>query len=92
MRKFDIEKKLHNILKKLFKKDRLKYEIIWKKINEIINVPDVEHYKNLRAPLQDFKSVHIDTSFVLIFKYDKTNNHVLFCDFDHHDNIYQKSR
>ena len=89
MRKFDIEKKLHNILKKLFKKDRIKYEIIWKKINEIINVPDVEHYKNLRAPLQDFKSVHIDKSFVLTFKYDKANDKVLFYDFDHHDNVYR---
>ncbi|MEK6829174.1 MAG: addiction module toxin RelE [Nanoarchaeota archaeon] len=90
MRKFDIEKKLHIILGKLFKKDRLKYEIIWKKINEIANVLDVEHYKNLRAPLQSFKGVHIDTSFVLIFKYDKTNDKILFYDFDHHDNIYRK--
>lgn len=89
MRKFDVDKKLHKILKKLFKKDRLKYEIIWKKINEIVNVPDVAHYKNLRAPLQEFKSVHIDTHFVLIFKYDKTNDKIYFYDFDHHDNIYR---
>jgi len=90
MREFDIEEKLHKILKKLYKKDKLKYEMIWKKINEITAVSDVEHYKNLRAPLQDFKSVHIDKSFVLTFKYDKTNDKILFYDFDHHDNIYKR--
>lgn len=90
MRKFDIEKELHNILKKLFKKDKVKYDRIWNKINEIINISDVEHYKNLRAPLQHFKSVHIEKSFVLVFKYDKTNNKVIFYDFDHHDIIYKK--
>jgi len=89
MREFEIEEKLHKILKKLFKKDRLKYEIIWKKINEILTIPDVEHYKNLRAPLQDFKRVHIDKSFVLIFKYDKSIDEVRFYDFDHHDKIYK---
>ncbi|MFH1311071.1 MAG: addiction module toxin RelE [Nanoarchaeota archaeon] len=90
MRELDIEEKLHKILKKLFKKDRLKYEIIWKKIQEIINSLDIEHYKNLRAPLQDFKRVHIDKSFILTFKYDKTNDRILFYDFDHHDKIYKK--
>jgi len=90
MRKFDIEKNFHNALKKLFKKDRVKYNRIWNKINEIINISDVEHYKNLRAPLQNFKSVHIEKSFVLIFKYDKANDKVIFYDFDHHDIIYKK--
>ena len=90
MRKFDVEKGLYNILKKLFKKDRVKYDRIWNKINEIINISDVEHYKNLKTPLQDFKSVHIEKSFVLIFKYDKTNDKVIFYDFDHHDIIYKK--
>ncbi len=32
MHKFEIEKKLHQILKKLFKKDKNKYEIIFKKL------------------------------------------------------------
>jgi len=90
MHKFDIEINLHKTLKKLFRKDKLKYEIIWKKINEIINASIVDHYKNLRAPLQDFKRVHIDKNFVLIFKYDKIKDKILFYDFDHHDKIYLK--
>ena len=89
MRKFDIEEKLHQILKKLFKKDRNRYEIIWKKINEIINSANLEHYKNLKHPMNDFKRVHIDKSFVLVFKYDKTNERVRFYDLDHHDKIYR---
>ncbi|MBI2498808.1 addiction module toxin RelE [Candidatus Woesearchaeota archaeon] len=89
MLKFDIEEKLHQTLKKLFKKDKERYEIVWKKINEIINSSDIEHYKNLRFPMNEFKRVHIDKSFILIFKYDKTNDKIIFYDLDHHDKIYK---
>ena len=89
MHKFEIEEKLHQILKKLFKKDKKRYEITWKKINEVVNSSDVEHYKNLKFPMNEFKRVHIDKSFVLVFKYDKTNNKIRFYDLDHHDKIYK---
>ena len=89
MREFDIEEKLHKILKKLSKKDAKRYEIIWKKIHEIINSTDIGHYKNLKYPLNDFKRIHIDKSFVLTFRYDKTDDLVIFYDFDHHDKIYK---
>lgn len=88
MHKFEIEEKLHRILKKLSKKDKKKYEIVWKKITEIINSLSIEHYKNLKVPLNDFKRVHIDRSFVLIFKFNKITNKIRFYDFDHHDKIY----
>ncbi len=90
MRKFEVEKSLHQILQKLYKKDYKRYSILLKKINEIVNSENVEHYKNLRAPLNNFKRVHIDTSFVLVFKYDKINDKIIFYDFDHHDKIYLK--
>ncbi len=89
MHKFEIEEKLYQILKKLFKKDKKRYEIVWKKINEIINSSDIEHYKNLKFPMNEFKRAHIDKSFILIFKYDKTNDKVNFYDLDHHDKIYK---
>ena len=89
MHKFEIEEKLHQILKKLFKKDKKRYEITWKKINEVANSSDIEHYKNLKFPMNEFKRVHIDKSFILIFKYDKTNNKLKFYDLDHHDRIYK---
>ena len=89
MHKFDIEKKLHKILKKLFKKDKKSYEIIWKKINEVVKSVDIEHYKNLRYPMSQFKRVQIG-HFVLVFKYDKKEDKIQFYDFDHHDKIYKK--
>ena len=89
MYKFELEEKLHQILKKLFKKDKKRYEITWKKINEVINSADIEHYKNLKFPMNEFKRVHIGKSFVLVFKYDKTNDKVRFYDLDHHDKIYK---
>jgi YafQ family addiction module toxin component len=87
MREFDIENKLDKILIKLLKRDKKSYEGILKKINEIVNAEDVEHYKNLRRSLQDFKRVHIG-HFVLAFKYDKTKDKIIFYNYDHHDKIY----
>ncbi len=74
-------------MNKLFKKDKQTRERIIKKINEIINSGNIEHYKNLRYDLKDFKRVQIGEK-VLVFKYDKKNNFISFEDFDHHDKIY----
>lgn len=75
-------------MKKLFKKDPKTRERIIKKMNEIINSANVEHYKNLRFPLQHLKRVQIDEK-VLVFKFDKKNNLISFENFQHHDKIYQ---
>lgn len=80
---------LQKILNKLSKKDKSLYEQVMKKIEEIINSPDVEHYKNLRYDMKDSKRAHIG-HFVLVFRYDKENNLILFEDFNHHDNIYKR--
>jgi len=87
MRKFRVENKLERILLKLSKKDKLLYEQIRKKMNEVINISDVEHYKNLKKPMQEFKRVHVG-HFVLVFRYDKQNDLISFEDFDHHDKVY----
>jgi len=86
MRKIIIEEKLKKTLSKLASKDKITYESVLKKIEEITNIQDVNHYKNLRKPLQEFKRVHINKSFVLIFKCQE--NTVILYDFDHHDKIY----
>ncbi|MEK6834833.1 MAG: type II toxin-antitoxin system RelE/ParE family toxin [Nanoarchaeota archaeon] len=88
MHKFLIEKKLERILIKLEKKDNILYSQVKKKIGEIIKSLDIEHYKNLRHDLKDYKRIHFG-SFVLLFRYDKNNDFVYFIDFDHHDNIYK---
>lgn len=89
MYEYDIHPNLQKIMKKLFKKDNQTRERIIKKIDEIINSYNVEHYKNLRHDLKEFKRVQIGEK-VLVFKFDKTNNKVLFFDFDDHDKIYMK--
>lgn len=80
---------LQKILNKLSKKDKSLYEQVLKKIGEITNSIDVEHYKNLRYNLSDKKRVQIG-HFVLVFSFIKQENKIKFLDFDHHDEIYKK--
>ena len=86
---YKISEKLQKIMLKLSKKDKPLYEQLLKKINEIINSYDIEHYKNLKYNMKDSKRAHMG-HFVLIFQFDKQNNEVRFDDFDHHDKIYRK--
>ncbi len=90
MYKFFIEEKLKKILNKLFKKDRKRYEIVMKKIDEIISSENPHHYKTLKHDLKEFKRVHIDSHFVLLFKVEAGTKLIKFIDFDHHDKIYYK--
>jgi len=62
-------------------------EIIAKKSEEIIIDP--QRYKNLRAPLNHWKRVHIDSHFVLTFSIDKKTKTVILEDFEHHSKIYK---
>lgn len=86
---YKIQPNLQKILLKLFKKDKKTRKRIIRKIEEIINSDNVEHYKNLKHDLKDFKRVQIREK-VLVFKFDKANKTIIFEDFDHHDNIYKK--
>jgi len=88
-RNYYFEAKLKKKLLILFKKDPKRYSILMKKIEEIITCDNVDHYKNLRKPLHNFKRVHIDVHFILVFKYEKNRDVVYFYDLDHHDNIYK---
>ena len=90
MREFELSLKLKRILKKLVKKDRLKYEAALKKIDEICSSQDIEHYKNLSFDLKEFKRAHILLHFVLIFRFDRETNRILFEDLQHHDDIYKR--
>jgi mRNA-degrading endonuclease RelE of RelBE toxin-antitoxin system len=89
MYNWEVSEYLQEKLKRLFRKDKSLYEQILKKIEEIKNCYDVEHYKNLRYNMKDSKRVHIG-HFVLVFQYNKTTNTIRFDDFDHHDIIYRK--
>lgn len=89
MYSYEIIPSLQRVLNKLSKKNRIIYNQILNKIAEIINSADVEHYKNLKYNMKDKKSVHLG-HFVLVFKFIKSENKIIFVDFDHHDNIYSK--
>ncbi len=77
-------------LRRHLKKDKVRYEATIKKIEEIISSGDPEHYKNLSYDMKEFKRVHIDSHFVLIFKVDKNKNVIRFEDMRHHDDIYRR--
>lgn len=86
---YKTSKNLDRILEILSRKDKSLYEQLIKKIDEIINSQDVEHYKNLRNDLKEFKRVQVG-HFVLVFRFIKNENKILFVDFDNHDKIYKK--
>lgn len=88
MRKFEISSKLEKILKKISKKDKKRYEATLKKIDEIVSNQDIEHYKNLSHTMKEFKRVHIDSHFVLVFKFEKKI--IKFEDLQHHDTVYRR--
>lgn len=90
MREFSIEWNLKKTLKKLFKRDKVMYDALTNKMQEILTCDNVNHYKNLRRSLQEFKRVHVKSSFILIFKCIEREDKVIFYDFDHHDNIYNR--
>ncbi len=87
MHEFEIKPELEKKLIKLSKKDKKTYEKFMKKIKEIIESYDIEHYKNLGYDMKENKRVHIG-HFVLVFSYDKSKDIVSFDDFRHHDDVY----
>lgn len=81
-----IRKELDSKFEKLAKKNKNQLEIILNKVDEILQDP--HRYKNLRAPMNHLKRVHIDKHFVLVFSVDEEAKTVTLEDYDHHDNIY----
>lgn len=89
MYRYKIKPTLAKILQKLEKKDKKLYYQVLNKIEEIISSSEIEHYKNLRYSMKNFKRVHINP-FVLTFHFDKEERLITFEDFYHHDTIYRK--
>ena len=82
-----VKPELEKVFDKLSKKSPKQLEIIFKKVDEILENP--HRYKNLRAPLNAWKRVHIDAHFVLAYSVDEVNKKVVLEDYDHHDRIYR---
>jgi mRNA-degrading endonuclease RelE of RelBE toxin-antitoxin system len=87
MYSYEILPHLKDVLQKLSKKDKQAFDRVIQKIEEVLQCPNIDHYKNLRYDLKDRKRVHIG-HFVLVFKGE--GDKITFMDYDHHDNIYIK--
>ena len=85
MSEYELSDHLKKVLRKLGKKDKVRYEAVMSKINEITNSQDIDYHKNLRYDMKDSKRVHIGL-FVLVFRI--MGNKIYFDDLDHHDKIY----
>ena len=70
-------------LKKLKKTNKKQYDIIKLKTEEIIKDP--HRYKNLRAPKNHLKRVHIDNHSVLVFSINEEEKTVILEDYNHHN-------
>lgn len=81
-----IKEELDSKFERLAKKNKKQLEIISSKVAEILENP--QRYKNLRAPMNHLKRVHIDKHFVLVFSIDEKSKTVILEDYNHHDNIY----
>lgn len=82
----EVSEALEKAFHKLAKKDKVTFEALNKKIYQILDNP--YHYKPLRAPLQNKRSVHIAGCYVLIYKIDEEKKVVQLLEFEHHDYAY----
>ncbi|MDD3074503.1 MAG: hypothetical protein PHS56_08815 [Eubacteriales bacterium] len=83
---------LKEIIKKLYSKGKQLFLELNKKMLQIMdcNKETINHYKNLRHDYSNYKRVHIEKSFVLLFSIDLKNEIIYFVKFDHYDKIYKK--
>jgi len=73
-------------IKKLFKKDKIRYEYVKKKLKNLAEQPEIG--KPLRNVLKGKRRVQIG-SFVLIYQIDKNDNMITLLTFEHHNNAYK---
>jgi len=87
MYNLEIRERADKIFGKLAKKDKVSFEYISKKINEIRENP--YHFKPLRKPLQNYRRVHVG-NYVLIYSINEKTKTVIIERYKHHDEVYKK--
>ena len=87
---YNISDILRTKLEKLGKKDKILVQIFYRKIREIINRDEktINAYKNLRAPLNQYKRIHLTGNYILLFAVDR--KHIVFVDIRHWDDVFGK--
>jgi len=81
----EIRESVDGIFRKLANKDKVSFEYINKKIQEIRENP--YHFKPLRSPLQNYRRVHIG-NYVLVYSIDEKKKTVIIERYRHHDEVY----
>ena len=76
---------LDRIFAKLSKKDKLQFEILTRKIKEILENPKIG--EPLTGNMAGQRSVHI-RNFVLVYEILENEKVVRLLDYDHHDVVY----
>lgn len=77
--------KVEDTLKKLAKKDRVRFDQVLKKLKELEKDPAIG--KPLRNVLKGKRRLHIG-NYVLMYTIDENEKLIRLLDFDHHDNVY----
>jgi len=77
---------IDKIFSKISKKDKLQFEIITRKIQEILEDP--HRFKPLTANMIGQRRVHI-RHFVLTYEILEDKKIVKILDYEHHDKVYQ---
>jgi len=83
----EISERLDKIFSKLAKRDKLQFEVLTRKINEVLENPQIG--EPLRGNMTGQRSVHI-RHFVLTYEILENERIVRLLDYNHHDKIYIK--
>ena len=81
----EISEQLDHIFAKLSKRDKLQFDILSRKIREILENPSIG--KPLTANMVGQRRVHV-RNFVLTYEILENEKTVRLLDYDHHDLIY----
>ena len=84
---YSIDAALAKQLAKMKKKDMGTYRIMMKQIGKVLQNPEVG--KPLRSSLFGLRRLHIGSSFVLSYTYDKNANAVTFLEYADWDTFYR---
>ncbi len=82
----EVVEKVDKIFSKLQKKDPVQFEVLAKKVSEILQNP--YQFKPLKAPMQQMRRVHVG-SFVLVYDINEVRKVVTIRRYEHHDFVYK---
>ena len=74
------------VFDKMKKKNPKQLEIIAKKLEQILDDP--YRFKPLRSDMKNYREVHIDKHFVLVYRINESRKVVSLEEYDHHENIF----